>query len=152
MNRLIRFCILMLMLFTFYFQTVTACTITIEPLRKSFRRANAVFLAEVVEIKPKSNAADKNAFTSDDITFNISNSWKSDYQKRATFPASSGFICGCDSKPSQFEIGKKYIVFVNQENVADICDAEPAESGEFPAAVRRLDRFWFRAWARIYPF
>ncbi|HEY8560034.1 MAG TPA: hypothetical protein VIL74_06630 [Pyrinomonadaceae bacterium] len=152
MKCVFRFCVLSLLIFTVGFQTVNACTITVEPLRKHFRRANAVFLAEVVEIRQKPGAAESKNFISDDVTFDISETWKGDHRNRATLPASSGFICGCDSKPSRFETGRKYVVFLNNENVADICDSEPVETGGTPKTVERLDRFWFRAWARIYPF
>jgi len=133
------------------FQSINACTSVDEPLRKTFRRTKAVFLGKIKEIKQIPLADYSKSLVDGEITFEISKTWKGDYKKQMTLAANIGWVCGCDS-PDQFKVGQEYIVFVDKQSVANFCDAEKTDTKYGSSKMKQLDSFWFRTWAKIYPF
>jgi len=132
-------------------QTTFGCSEVIEPFRKSFRRANAVFLAEVTEISTRANVDYKKSLVDGEISFRIINSWKGGYRESVTLAGNVGWACGC-SHPNEFTVGTKYIVAVDKMSNANFCASTNAETDYGKKMAGRLDSFWFRSWAGIYPF
>ena len=133
-------------------QTVQACSPLDEvPLRKSFRKAEAVFLAEVAKITALTNVDYEKSLVDGDISFRIIESWKGKYRDQTVLSGNVGWNCGC-AGPGEFKIGTQYIVFVDKSSNANFCDATIAELAAGKKIVGRLDSFWFRTWAGIYPF
>lgn len=132
-------------------QSVFPCTVEIEPYRKTFRRAQSVFLAEVTSIEPLSEVDYNKSFVDGKISFRIENTWKGRYQKNVNLRGNIGFSCGCNSY-DQFKIGAKYIVVVDKKSTANFCDATKIDTKHSEKIADDLDSFWFRTWSRIYPF
>ncbi len=151
MKRFFSFIASIILILMICIQITNACTFAEESLQKSFRQAKAVFLGEVKDIKLKPNSDYIKSLIDGEITFVISKSWKGNYKKQITFPANIGWACGCDS-PDQFKVGQEYIVFIDKQSVANFCDSEKADTKYGRDKVKRLDNFWFRNWAQIYPF
>ena len=138
----------------------TACTITIVGLRKEFRRSDNVFVGEVVSVTgvrpdrlPKNLTEGFEAL--DKIEFRIKRSWKG--KKSGTVEIYSNVFCDCPMRMLKFEKGREFVIFANDGfatacsyRTFDTADERYSESNR--ADLRRLDSFWFRAWAYIYPF
>jgi hypothetical protein len=132
------------------FQTASACEVVVLSLRKEFRHSKDVFLGEI-----KSVEKDK----STRVTFKVLKSWKGRDAKELTINASE--YCACPSKSFDFILGKQFLVMTtvvgeNKQIFYDPCliytyqiDKQPDEAEK---TIKRLDSFWFRAGARIYPF
>lgn len=137
----------------FCFQAAEACSIIEMPsLRKDFRQAKDVFLGEIVSLEKRENSAPI-------LTFTVKKSWKGNDAKVITIKALR--YCNCPPQSFDFQVGKKFLVMTissgeNKNLIFEACtdhvfqlDQSPVEAKK---AMKRLDRFWFRAWARVYPF
>lgn len=157
-----RFCVLFILSLTLFSQTSLACSIEITPLRKRFRRAESVFVGKVISIA-EYNPSEKEKllipeYTRDwkyfsKVTFEINEKWKGDVSKKQDFIAIAYFPCGCPGDDiDQFKEGEEFLVFTEDNNFVSICGSEETASGYTKKKIKRLDSFWFRKWARIYPF
>ena len=79
-----------ILLFFMSSHSVNACTVVAEPLRKTFRRSKAVFLAEVKDIKVKPNSDYSKSLIDGEITFDISKFWKGNYENQIILSANIG--------------------------------------------------------------
>lgn len=149
------------MLSTVFFSlSVAACTIEISPLRKDFRRANSVFIGKLLsidELTPNTSNekipdewSDWKVFSK--IKFQVERKWKGSYAGEREFVAAAYYTCGCDTRMSQFVEGKEYLVFAESSDFVFVCSAEEIGRLTTTDKMKRLDSFWFRTWARIYPF
>jgi hypothetical protein len=145
------------------YRSVIACTVNIESFRKNFRHSKQVFLGEIVaidqvkteELPKEIREAHQDYKFLSKITFNVEHSWKGDRKKQIT--AYSTMFCTCPNRFDYFSIGEKYLVFLDKNAYFDSCNlnnskADSTDDEIFKGMVRRLDRFWFRTWARTYPF
>ena len=148
------------------FQTVGACSQISTPLRKEFKEAKAVFVGKVIKISQyytpdeqekktiprfwkEGYWKDKEVFSK--VTFEITKKWKGGAAERREFVGVAYFSCGC-SKFIRLKEGTEYLVFATGQNFVTVCDSKDTESEFTKEKMKRLDRFWFRAWAEIYPF
>ena len=153
---------LLLLLFC---ESAIACTVTIRGLRDEFRGSSQIFTGEFVgfdegstyEIptwlseKWKPDAALQKA------TFRIEKSWKG--QRSGTISLFINPSCDC---PMRFLLpakGQKMLVFADKDGVVDSCNfqhvvemKDEEKIAEVKKVTDKLDSFWFRTWARIYPF
>lgn len=140
---------------------VAACTIEISPLRKDFRRANSVFTGKLLSIdalKPNTSDEEKIPDSWSDwkefskVKFQVERKWKGSFARELEFVAAAYYTCACDTRMSQFAVGKSYLVFAETRDFVSICSAEEIGRTTTTNTMKRLDSFWFRTWARIYPF
>ena len=149
---------------------VAACTVNVESFRKNFRQAKRVFLGEItaidlvkIEELPKEiQEQHKDLKFLAKIIFKVERSWKGDNRNEVI--VYSKMFCDCPYRTEYFSLGKKFLVFSDKQSYFDACSLFNAEvdSKEIPTdsweaefvknKINRLDDFWFRTWARIYPF
>lgn len=169
-----KLCSALILSLIFCSQTVFSCTIVIPSFRKTYRESKSVFIGEVLKIEEYYDVAGKERQISEDwletndilkkaspqfkglfskVTFEIKNRWKGNLSKQEDFIAVAFYDCGCpDNGVDRFEIGKEYLVMASGKNFAAICDSKVADSDWAKTDIKRLNKFWFRVWATIYPF
>jgi len=124
-------------LFLIFVQAVEACSILVEPLRKQFRRADAVFVgkvSKVIEYAPTEkeilgvpeNWRDWKIWSK--VDFEVEKKWKGNLAKTQQFISVAYYICGCSSTMSQLKEGEKYLVFSEGKNFVSVCNTEENES------------------------
>jgi hypothetical protein len=132
------------------FQTASACSVVVISLRKEFRNAKDVFLGEIVSVRK-----DK----SYQVTFKVLKSWKGRNEKELTIEAFDH--CPCPNRSFDFVVGKEFLVMTTLEGEGKNLTFAPCQiyayqvdkqPDEAKKTMKRLDDFWFRAWAQIYPF
>lgn len=133
-------------------QKIMACSCG-NTLRGDFKKARMVFLGKVVEVAHNAGIDSDN---SDLVTLEMEKTWKGPREKTVmvsvhpliNYGSCSGF---------NFEKDAKYVVFANTKKlvVQSGCGStfqiiEGDESRE--KKLKKLNSFWFRSWAKIYPF
>ena len=135
----------------FFNQNIDACDYNIPPLRKQFRDSKNVFIGEIIEISdtPQNLKNSKERAVGGIVKFRIQKSWKGTKDKEISL-LSDLILMPCDGNPFEyFKKGEKYLIFSEKDYAAYILSTKL----EFAAdKIKRLDDFWFRIWARIYPF
>jgi len=91
------------------------------------------------------------------VRFKILKSWKG--QNKGEIDVYTSGYCACPPRNFPFSTSEEYLIDTDSKNFADTCNEfsliKPFDmSGEnkFTYQVERLNSFWFRTWARIYPF
>ncbi len=136
---------------------VLACSISIPPLRRDFRKAESVFVGKVLSVqstaltkaeeKRFSYLKDWESFSR--IKFQVIKQWKGAAGNEREYVGIAFDLCGCPDWPmDQFVEGREYLVFAREKNTLTVCESESVTTEK----TRRLDSFWFRTWARVYPF
>jgi len=131
-------------------QVAFGCSVDFPSLREEFRGARHVFVAQVVDIQdpPRALVGAKEKGIFGVVKFEIEKSWKGTKAKEiALFSNVGGSVCPGDF--DYFKKGEKYLVFADRDYV-DYTSTKRLEWAK--DKMRRLDGFWFRTWARIYPF
>ena len=155
-------------------QIAFSCTIYIPPFRKVYRESKSVFVGKVLKIEEYYNLTEtdkriipehwlqindrlraasqyKGLFSK--ITFEIKDKWKGNIAERKDFISVSAYDCGCPGDGiNVFEIAQEYLVTAREKNFVSVCDSKTADSDWAKDDIKRLDKFWFRTWATIYPF
>lgn len=140
------------LLLCLFSETVFSCSIVIVSLRKEFRNAKDVFLGEIISVE-KSDSYQ--------VTFKVLKSWKGRKAKELTITAFD--YCLCPNRKFDFEKGKQFLVMTTlvgedetRQLIFDTCQIYIYQVDKFPdeanKTMKRLDSFWFRTWAKIYPF
>ena len=163
MNTMFRVCLSLLLALLFCFQDTNACTIIVPPLRKQFRDSKGVFVGKVIKLTNSTyvpNESEKRdipkvwwdeAEEFSKITFEITKGWKGNFAKQQDFFSINIFSCPC-AEIRKFEEGKEYLVYAAGKNFVTICDSKEIIFAGTKDEIKHLDNFWFRTWARIYPF
>jgi hypothetical protein len=162
-----RLFILLIFISIFCFQNISACSLYIPPLRREFRKAKAVFTGKILKVedyylpteqeKPDipenwTSGSLKNANIFSRVTIEIKKKWKGNLPGKKTFIAVSYWNCGCPGDQDRFEQGQEYIFFTERKNFITVCDSWRGKGFGKETLIKKLDNFWFRSWARIYPF
>ena len=138
--------------------TAFPCSCNIEKHRTDFRRANAVFLGQVVGID---RGIDRTERFSEGVIysarFKVERVWKGSRKSEvAVFVKIYLFNCG---GRFDFQPGEKYLVYVfNDENklvtYTECSRTRPysRSSVETDKELKQLGSFWFRLFARVNPF
>lgn len=158
LRTLVFFCVLLLSVS----QDAIGCEIVALPLRREFKRAERVFQGRVVRVQelPENKVArkstERDSFATHKLTLEVVRSWKGSRQD--TVEVTTSDYCPCPSRKYEFVTGKEFLIYADKKGYVDICNLYFIEktSGErlkyFNETTRHLDKFWFRTWARIYPF
>jgi hypothetical protein len=147
----------------FCFQTVNACTIAVPSIKKEFRKAESIFIGKVVKVTDEHSPSEKEAASIPEnwehwkwfsnVTFEIKNKWKGNVSGTREFVAVAIYDCGCPGgEIDAFKAGKEFLVFADGKNFVSICDSYKPDDEWAKIRFKKLDSFWFRAWAQIYPF
>lgn len=119
-----------------------SCSCVERSARKDYRSAKAIFIGEVIGVSQGNLPAS--------VKFKVEKQWKG--AKQSEFIASWGYegvgTCG----GFLFEKGQKYLVYVHGKelSVYTACD-RTAKLGYVKDELKRLNSFWFRFSARVYP-
>jgi hypothetical protein len=150
--------VLALFLFFFSFENSIACTVVIEPLRKTLRHSKNVFVGEIISVDSPNEAElpkkRKEFMYLSKLTFKVDKSWKGNNKQVIVY---SSPFCDCPMKQYNFSVGEKFLVFADRNSNYDICNLSNIQlsfdkNKNSQDIIKQLDKFWFRAWARIYPF
>ena len=132
--------------------TIDACTCSAPTPGQAFRDAAAVFIGQVLEtgLSPHGELYEKGYVSK--IKFRIEKTWKGSHQSEITL-LSDYWLGTCVG--FNFEVGKKYLVYAFQKQNILFTYSECAPSLPLARAsknVEKLNRFWFRFFARANPF
>jgi hypothetical protein len=143
-------------------ETVFACTVVIEGTRKIYRRSSQVFVGKFIEFEENSNAIVPDNLkakwkTIGEARFSIAKSWKG--QRTGSMSLYVNPVCDCPMREMILVPGEEVLIFADKDGVVDSCDIQYVlrlqnERDRIAAkdVTKRLDSFWFRTWAGIYPF
>jgi hypothetical protein len=142
---------------------IFGCSIVVHPMRKDFRKAANLFQGKVLSVeeignKQKSTPLKTDFVISHKVTFQVVRSWKG--RKSGQIDVYLDDYCLCPSRKFEFRSGKEFLVHVDKNGYADTCNLyfydfsiRNGERSEYlDHLTSQLDSFWFRTWARIYPF
>lgn len=131
--------------------SVHACTVTLWPLRTQFRKAESVFVATVTDITdaPGNHEENKKKRIFGKVTFDLEKGWKGVDRGQTSLLSDVGSSDGCLTKFDYFKKGEKYLIFASKGYVS-FESATKFSNGR--NTIKRLDDFWFRTWATVYPF
>jgi len=132
--------------------TVDACTCSAPGPRHAFRDAAVVFIGQVLEtgLNPYGKLYEKGYVSK--IKFRIEKTWKGSHQSEITL-LSDYWLGTCVG--FNFEVGKKYLVYASRKQNLLFTYSECAPSLPLANAstnIEKLNRFWFRFFARANPF
>lgn len=144
------------------FQYAFGCVPDPQPLRKDYRRAKSVFIGRLESITafvPSKEERErllpedwdffyKGEFSK--VRFTVTKTWKEARKGDREFVAVISDSCECRRR--QLKAGQDYLVLATGKNFVHICDAGEIETDITKHEIRRIDQFWFRVWATIYPF
>jgi hypothetical protein len=147
---LFKFCILTSTFAILHVQ-ILACSVTISPLRKDFRWADTIFVGEVTDIldKPDGIYGTERYPVFGIVKFRVEKSWKGSNEDELTIPSDVAGGRYCPDDFDSFKKGEKYLVFAKRNYVPFGMSTKLQFAED---KLRRLDSFWFRTWARVYPY
>ena len=133
---------------------VYACTCEVESLSKRFRRAEAVFIGQLVGFQTETRTDIQN-FKDGLPVLEVKQSWKGIEKKFVA--VSFDFRTAGANCPffSEFAMNRDYLVFAygRELRVYSGCpDTKPVGVGYTEKEAKRLSNFWFRTRARVWPF
>jgi hypothetical protein len=130
-----------------------SCSCADPSQREKFREANTVLLGEVTEIR-ESKETDKNFSTYPFLVrFKVERQWKG--AKKQEFVALADYdnpgMCG----DLDLKVGERFLIYAYREKgrLLIVTDCGPNRRAEYAEEeIEKLDSFWFRMFARLYPF
>jgi hypothetical protein len=132
--------------------TVHACSCGEPSQREKFRKADIVFLGELVEQTfIKEVPKDSTLFQA--VNFSIKRQWKGTHQKqiRVLLEFDTPGMCG----DLPLVVGTEYLMYVyrKREGLVSWIDCGPNMlARDASADMKNLNSFWFRFFARVWPF
>jgi hypothetical protein len=127
-----------------------ACSCADPTVRQKFRTSELVFVGTVTDFKdaPRND----NAFVYS-VTLKVERQWKGTRQKEITVLWSLDSPGMCNDLP--LIKGERYLIYTSREdnNFAVYPDCGTNYFAKYHAAeIARLNGFWFRFWARLFPY
>lgn len=131
-----------------------ACTCADPSQRERFRKANSVFLGEVLEFQEfqKGEPAFKDFFFYR-VTFKVERQWKG--ERHRTMTALAGFdepgMCG----DLDLSVGRRILVYAERDQGYLLIgrDCGPNRYADYAdAEIKNLNNFFFRTFTFLYPF
>ncbi|MBK9164198.1 MAG: hypothetical protein IPM21_09840 [Acidobacteria bacterium] len=157
-----RYATILVFAFALFAGTANGCVAVVSGLRKQFREANVIFTGQLIEFEERSNANIPAELLEDwktlaPVRFKIERSWKG--QRSGELVLYMSPICDCPVRYLLPNKGDTLLVFADKDGIVDSCNygyvlemKNEKQAGEAKSVMKRLDSFWFRTWARIYPF
>lgn len=140
--------------------TANACTVHIVGPRRAYRASSRVFIGELVS-HPDPSSFELPPILADwkglgKARFKIERSWKG--PKKGETDLYLNPWCNCPTRLLLPKPGEKLLIFADKDGVVDACEMyviemkDDRQNDKLKGVMRRLDSFWFRTWANIYPF
>ena len=135
-------------------QIVYSCTCSAANQRRSFKDAAVVFIGRVIEIRElKEDAPYKGGFpVALKVRLKVEKSWKGKKQPEITV-LSQQYTGWCGG--FNFKVGERYLLYAYTEDKWLIAHSVCTRSSPLAQAsdqVNNLNNFWYRLFARMYPF
>jgi|SRR5919205_65185 hypothetical protein len=128
-----------------------ACSCMVYSVRHNFRHSDAVFVGKVVEVTPL-EPTDDFPLAASLVRFEVERRWKGARGREVTAVADVG-MAGC--APLSLSVGESFLIFAPREkgrlHVTTWCGPS-MKVGNAAEEMKRLDSFWLRASARLYPY
>ena len=140
-------------------ESAIACTCVHQKLSKRFRKAEAVFVGTPVYVDENDPGQVKSIqnFKKGLSMLKVKKSWKGVKSETIAVELDFNTYGGNCPNLTRFEVDEDYLIFAYGKDlkVTVGCpdSAKITKGSEYPHnEMKRLDRFWFRLWARIKPF
>lgn len=160
-SRIMRFLVGIVVILLTLADTAEACTITIVGLRKAYRASSQIFVGEFLsfgdsatDALPSKLAGNRKML--DKARFRIQRSWKGPASGEVELYLSP--VCDCPMREISPDRGDRFLILADKDGVVDACNmyiiemTDNRRQEDLKRIVDRLDSFWFRTWAGIYPF
>ena len=131
---------------------VHACSCGEPSQREKFRKADVVFLGEIVEFHFL-NPILKNSELARSVNFDVKRQWKGSKQKQINVLLTFDIPGMCNDMP--LAVGKRYLMYAyrEKEGLISVTDCGPnLLESEASDDVKNLNSFWFRLGARLWVF
>ena len=131
---------------------VFPCTCGVPGTRVKFRTSHSVFIGKVTEMTPF-GPTDDFPLAMHMVTFKVEKRWKGSKKPEITAVANfdSPGMCG----DLGLKVGERFLIYAEREKGRLLVhgDCSPSMKIEYAAEeVKRLNSFWFRLFARLYPY
>lgn len=135
----------------FFSENSYACSAYTSPLKERFRKAETVFVGTVANVEPYPPGRNwtldgLNQYT---VRFKTTKTWKGAEKGEREYVVFE-LDCDCDGTLDVPKLGKEYLVTPDKHPI--VCHAVATDTERGRNEIKRLDRFWFRTWATLYPF
>ena len=134
-----------------------SCTCGMPTQRARFRNAHAVFVGEILEMKQRAGVeADESLKDYPyQVTFRVEKQWKGKRQSEITALSDYEELGMCNDL--YLEVGKRFLIYAPRKRGQLIVYAKcgpnvPANNEYTDAEIRRLNNFFFRTYASLYPY
>jgi hypothetical protein len=129
------------------------CSCADPSQREKFRRASAVFIGRVIEITDYNDPDEDFVLFTNRVKFKVERQWKGARKPEVTALASfdSPGMCG----DLNLAVGEEYLVYADREKgrLLFYTDCGPNRNSKYAEdEIKRLNSFWFRFVARLYPY
>ncbi len=128
-----------------------ACSCADFSVRHNFRHSDAVFVGKVVEMTPL-EPTDDFPLAGSLVRFEVERRWKGARGREVTAVADVGFG-GC--APLSLSAGESFLIYAPREkgqlHITAWCGPS-TKVGYAAEEMKRLDSFWLRTTARLYPY
>ena len=148
---------LLLLLVAFGSSLAYSCSCEIPNQRERYRKANAVFVGEVLELKerPRVETSENLNDFPYQVTFRVEKQWKGKRQSEVTALSDYENLGMCNDL--YLEVGKRFLVYAPRKNGRLIVYAKcgpnvPANNEYTDEEIEKLDSFFFRASAFLFPY
>jgi hypothetical protein len=129
-----------------------ACSCSEPSQREKFRKADVVFVGEIVEFHYLKDFPKDSDFVQS-VNFTVRRQWKGSKQKQINVLLTFDLPGMCNDMP--LAVGRRYLMYAYREKEGLVsgtdCGPNIIES-EAGADIRNLNSFWFRLWARLWIF
>jgi hypothetical protein len=130
--------------------SVYACSCADPSVREKFRWADVVFVGELVE---KADAEQNSSELVHSTRFKVEKSWKGVAARELKILFGFDMPGMCGDLP--LNIGERYLIYAyrRKEGLITQVDCGPNRIAEnVPDEINKLNGFWFRMFARLYPY
>jgi hypothetical protein len=131
---------------------VFPCTCSSPGVREKFRSADVVFVGSVTAISPASPDADF-PLAMHTVKFKVEKLWKGPRNSEITAVADYDQRGWCGDL--DLAVGEKYLIYADRQKgrLRIQTDCGPNMNVRYAAGeLKRLNGFWFRLFARVYPY
>ena len=131
---------------------VEACSCAEPSQREKFRKADLVFVGEIVEFHYLKDVPKDSDFVQS-VNFTVKRQWKGSKQKQINVLLNLDIPGICNDMP--LAVGRRYLMYAYREKEGWVsgtdCGPNILES-DAVGDIKNLNSFWFRFWARLWVF
>lgn len=152
MKRICSFLLALFSMAAFFMLDAYACDENISSLKERYRKAESIFVGTVesLEAYPKGRNWTLDGFNAYTVRFKTTKTWKGGEDSAREYVVMEA-SCGCPDMSIMFKQEKEYLVFAPEEDLV-ICNAVATDTKRAEEEMKKLNRFWFRTWATVFPF